>query len=70
MVCAEEALMAGCTAEIACAISKCCFSDLSASVGHLAALDVPMPFSALLADKVVPSVQQIVEAVKEVVNGH
>jgi pyruvate/2-oxoglutarate/acetoin dehydrogenase E1 component len=70
VVCAEDALMAGCTAEIACAISERCFSDLSAPVRRLAALDVPMPFSAPLADKVVPSVEQIVEAVKEVVNGH
>ena len=70
VVCAEDALMAGCTAEIACAISERCFSDLSAPVRRLAALDVPMPFSAPLADRVVPSVEQIVETVKDVVNGH
>ena len=70
VVCAEDALMAGCTAEIACAISERCFSDLSAPVRRLAALDVPMPFSASLADRVVPSVEQIVETVKDVVNGH
>ena len=70
MVCAEDALMAGCTAEIACAISERCFSDLSAPVRRLAALDVPMPFSPPLADKVVPSVEQIVETVKELVKGH
>ena len=70
MVCAEDALMAGCTAEIACAISERCFSDLSAPVRRLAALGVPMPFSPPLADKVVPSVEQIVETVKELVNGH
>jgi len=69
VVCAEDALMAGCTAEIACAISERCFSDLSAPVRRLAALDVPMPFSAPLADKVVPSVEKIVETVKDVVNG-
>ena len=69
VVCAEDALMAGCTAEIACAISERCFSDLSAPVRRLAALDVPMPFSAPLADKVVPSVEQIVETVKDVVSG-
>ena len=70
VVCAEDALMAGCTAEIACAISERCFSDLSAPVRRPAALDVPMPFSASLADRVVPSVEQIVETVKDVVNGH
>ena len=70
VVCAEDALMAGCTAEITYAISERCFSDLSAPVRRLAALDVPMPFSASLADRVVPSVEQIVETVKDVVNGH
>tara|TARA_Y100001934_G_scaffold245429_2_gene303670 strand:- start:17546 stop:18571 length:1026 start_codon:yes stop_codon:yes gene_type:complete len=45
VVCAEDALMAGCTAEIACAMMERCFSNLSAPVRRLAALDVPMPFS-------------------------
>ena len=70
VVCAEDVLVAGCTAEIACAISERCFSDLKAPVKRLAALDVPVPFSPPLADKVVPSVDQLVMAVKEVVNSH
>ena len=68
VVCAEEALMAGCTAEIACAISERCFSDLAAPVKRLAALDVPMPYSPPLADKVIPDAGRIVRAVQDVVN--
>ena len=68
IVCAEDPLMAGCTAEIACAVSERCFTDLAAPVKRLAALDVPVPYSPPLADKVVPSVEQVVRTVKDVMD--
>lgn len=54
-------------AEIASMVGERCFSDLKAPVQRVAAKNVPIPFSPVLEEYVLPSVDSIVGAVRNVV---
>jgi 2-oxoisovalerate dehydrogenase E1 component beta subunit len=62
----EDARRFGYGAEIAAVIQEECFWSLDRPVVRIGALDVPVPFSAPLEDAVVPSTEQVVEAVRRV----
>lgn len=55
----------GITGELASVIAEGAFDFLEAPVARLGGLDVPIPFSKPLEDAVVPTVEQVVEAVRE-----
>lgn len=55
----------GITGELASVIAEGAFDFLEAPVARLGGLDVPIPFSNPLEDAVVPTVEQVVEAVRE-----
>jgi acetoin:2,6-dichlorophenolindophenol oxidoreductase subunit beta len=58
---------AGVGAEIASIVGERCFDSLKAPISRVAAENVPIPFSPLLESFVLPSVEKIIHAVKEVV---
>lgn len=55
--------------EIAMQVMENAFFDLDAPIIRLAGLDVPVPFSPPLEDIAIPSVEQIVKAVRDLVLG-
>jgi pyruvate dehydrogenase E1 component beta subunit len=57
----------GASAELAALIGSEAFGSLSAPVGRLGAMDVPVPFSPELEDLTIPSVQDVVDCVAGVV---
>ncbi|MGH8176565.1 MAG: transketolase C-terminal domain-containing protein [Steroidobacter sp.] len=61
----EDNLTAGFGAEIAATLVKEAFFDLDAPIERLAMPDIPSPHSPLLLDSVVPSVERIVQAVRQ-----
>jgi acetoin:2,6-dichlorophenolindophenol oxidoreductase subunit beta len=59
---------AGVGAEIASIVGERCFGSLKAPISRVAAENVPIPFSPLLEQFVLPNVEKIVRAVKETVS--
>ena len=59
----------GVSAELAAVISDGAFYHLDAPVGRLAALDVPVPFSPVLEDATVPTVDQVVSEARRLCAG-
>lgn len=53
--------------EIVARVQKACFDYLDAPVGQVSSLDVPMPYALNLEALVIPSVERIVEAVKQTI---
>jgi 2-oxoisovalerate dehydrogenase E1 component len=62
----EDNLTAGFGAEIAATLAQHAFFDLDAPIERLAMPDVPSPHSPLLLDAVVPSVADIVAAMRRI----
>jgi 2-oxoisovalerate dehydrogenase E1 component len=60
----EDTLTAGFGAEIAAVIAKEAFFDLDAPIERLAMPDIPSPHSPVLLDAVVPSIEGISRAIK------
>ena len=63
----EACLTGGFGAELTARIQSELFDDLKAPVARVAAKDVPIPFAPTLEDYVLPSVEDVVEAVKATV---
>ena len=57
----------GASAELAAVIAEGAFWELEAPVRRLAAMDVPIPFSPVLEDLTVPTVERLVEAAKDLI---
>lgn len=69
VVVAEEGNMTnGVGAELAARIQGDCFYDLDAPVKRVAALDLPIPYNVELEIEIIPSVEDIVQAVRETLN--
>jgi 2-oxoisovalerate dehydrogenase E1 component len=66
MIVHEDSITAGFGAEIAAIIAEHAFLDLDAPIRRLAMPDVPSPHSPALLDAVVPSVEGIVAAMRQV----
>jgi pyruvate dehydrogenase E1 component beta subunit len=64
----EEVRRGGSGAEIASLIAEECFDALDAPVKRVAAADVPMPFSPELEKLVLPKAEDLVAAVRALVN--
>ena len=64
----EACLTGGFGAEVAARISETLFDTLAAPVTRVAARDVPVPFSPVMEQYVVPQVGDILAAVRKVVN--
>ena len=62
----EDTITAGFGAEIAAVIAESAFFDLDAPIQRLAMPDVPSPHSPMLLDAVLPSVEQIVAAMRRI----
>jgi pyruvate dehydrogenase E1 component beta subunit len=62
----EACLSGGFGAEVAARIGSELFDDLDAPVIRVAAKDVPMPFSPTLEDFVLPKVEDVIKAVRQV----
>jgi 2-oxoisovalerate dehydrogenase E1 component len=62
----EDTLTAGFGAEVAAVIAERAFRSLQAPVERLAMPDVPSPHSPILLDAVVPSVGDIVSAIRRI----
>jgi pyruvate dehydrogenase E1 component beta subunit len=62
----EACLTGGFGAELVARISSELFDDLDAPVLRVAAKDVPMPFSPRLEDFVLPNVEDVIKAVRQV----
>lgn len=60
----------GATAEIAAMISQNAFYDLEAPVARLGAMDVPVPFSPVLEDQTIPSVDRVVSALRKLLKAN
>jgi 2-oxoisovalerate dehydrogenase E1 component len=68
MILHEDTITAGFGAEIAAVIAQEAFSYLDAPVDRFATPDIPIPYNLRLMDVVVPSVKDIAERVKSLVN--
>ena len=62
----EDTLTAGFGAEIAAVLAKEAFFSLDAPIERLAMPDIPSPHSPLLLDAVVPGVERITQAIREI----
>lgn len=62
----EDHKKVGVGAEISSLIMEECFDYLDAPVKCIAAMDVPIPFSKVLEDKVRPKVENIVKGVRDI----
>ncbi len=58
---------AGFAAEVVAFVAESCFGCLKAPVRRVTRADVPVPFSVLLEEPVVPSQQHLVTAIREIV---
>jgi pyruvate/2-oxoglutarate/acetoin dehydrogenase E1 component len=61
----EDTLTGGWGAEVAARAAEECFGELVAPVRRVASLDVPMPYAPVLEQAVLPSVERIKAAVRE-----
>ena len=66
MVAEESHAFCGVAGEIATQITERAFDYLDAPVKRVSGVDVPMPYAKNLEDRAIPSVDQIVAAVREV----
>jgi pyruvate/2-oxoglutarate/acetoin dehydrogenase E1 component len=62
----EDTLTGGWGAEVAARAADECLYELEAPIKRVAALDVPIPYAPVLEQAVVPSVERIEAAVREV----
>ena len=60
---------AGAGAEIAAIVAEKAFASLKAPICRVAAEDVPIPFSPVLEEFVLPNTQKIIKAVRSVISG-
>jgi len=67
LVCDDSYRTAGFGAEVAAFAADECFAALRAPVRRVSRADVPVPFSVLLEEQIVPSHQCIIEAVRDLV---
>jgi len=68
MILHEDTITAGFGAEIAAVIAQEAFNYLDAPVDRFATPDIPIPYNLRLMDVVIPSVKDIAERVKTLVN--
>jgi len=68
VVASEAPRTCGFAAELVARIAEVAFDDLVAPVRRVAALDTPVPFAPSLESRVLPGVEQLVEAVRAVVS--
>ncbi len=64
----EDTLTGGVGAEIAAFIAEHAFDKLDAPVKRVAALDTPVPYSAILEEAMLPNTEKIYQALKELVS--
>ena len=64
LIVTEDCQTAGSAAEILSRVTEACFDDLDAPVKRLCGLDVPIPYSRILEQAAVPSVEKIIEEAK------
>ncbi|OBF13734.1 transketolase C-terminal domain-containing protein [Mycobacterium sp. ACS4331] len=64
----EARMLCSVASEVAAIVQETCFSDLRAPVRRLAVANVPIPYAPMLEKEVIPSEDQIEEAVVEVLN--
>lgn len=62
----EDTMTAGFGAEVAAFIADACFTDLDAPVRRVAALDTPVAYEPTLEHAILPQVEDIAEAAREV----
>lgn len=67
LVCDDSYRTAGFGAEVAAFVAETCFESLKAPVRRVTRADVPVPFSVLLEEQVVPSQKCLVTAIRELV---
>lgn len=60
----EDMRFVGFGAEIASEIAESCFSDLDAPIKRLAAKDTPVPYAQSLEDEILPTIKDILLAIK------
>jgi 2-oxoisovalerate dehydrogenase E1 component beta subunit len=65
VVCHEASKTAGVGAEVAAFIAEELFEELDGPIVRVAALDTPVPFSAVLEEAVIPGTRHIVDAVRQ-----
>jgi pyruvate/2-oxoglutarate/acetoin dehydrogenase E1 component len=65
MIVHEDTLTGGWGAEVAARAADECFDDLVAPVRRVASYDVPLPYAPVLEQAVVPGIDRIVAAVRE-----
>lgn len=69
LLCVQQAPEIGCFAEhIAYKVQAACFSALQAPVKIIAAHNVPPPMAASLENEFLPSVEKILQGIRETVN--
>jgi pyruvate dehydrogenase E1 component beta subunit len=49
-------------------LHKLCFDDLDAPIERLASDEIPVPFNHFQEEAMIPSVERVIEGVKEVMN--
>jgi pyruvate dehydrogenase E1 component beta subunit len=67
LVCDDSYRTAGFGAEVAAFVAEECFESLRAPVRRVTRADVPVPFSVLLEDQVVPTQEVVVTAIRDLV---
>ena len=70
LVVEEDNLTGGWGAEVAARLGESCFGYLDAPVRRLAAPDTPVPFSPVMENFYVPSVERIIRAAQELVSSY
>jgi pyruvate/2-oxoglutarate/acetoin dehydrogenase E1 component len=63
----EDTITCGFGAELVALIAKNCFEYLDAPVLRVAALDLPVPYSPLLEDAMLPNKEKILTALNELI---
>lgn len=66
VIASEECKRGSVASEIAATVGEECFDYLDAPILRVASLDTPIPFSVTLEENMIPQVQDIVRAVKEI----
>jgi pyruvate dehydrogenase E1 component beta subunit len=68
LVVSEDVRTCGAASEIASVIAEEGFDYLDAPVKRVSALDVPIPYSPILEERIIPQEADIVKAVRELVS--
>jgi len=66
VIVSEDRRRAGICADIASIVVEEAFDYLDAPIRCVASMDIPIPFSTVLEEKVLPQIEDIVNVVKEV----